>query len=616
MDVSHAEEPAAADRRRRFRRRVGRVATVALPALTLAILTLFAATGYLDRHRGSDEPYPLFFTRLADEPGRVILITAVCAAIYTAVFLILAALVRRWTSERERRAGTPGRVTRAVDWVLARWWRVSLLIAVMWAPLYIMQAPGTSNADLIMQALEVLGDRSEMSYPPFDVYPIAHSLIPSDDVLLSNHHNVLLTLFYGYVLGASIDLFGSFKLGLLVLTSTQALFTLIAFGRGMSLVARRVDSRALRVLGLVALVLCGYPVALWSMAMAKNPLFAAAFVWWLALSIDYVRSRRPMSAWRIAEWAVVTLVMLISAKFAAYIIAVQIVVLLVARWRKRSWMAVAVSLAVPLAVFQVALKIGFTAGVVIPGDPLEAKAVQIQTMALILREEPDALSPEDRQRLEPIFDVDAMGELFDPWTMGSVRGAGYQEGAYKWCTVTQEQTEEFDSIWQNLAQREPRLVADGVMLTSFRYFDPRSHGSDNWPSVHADDGISSVLVDGNRFSDDGVNDHLRGRLDQFVVFTAKTPGLNLLLESAPRVVLIVLLAAVGIALKRPAVWAWAFPIALHCAVLIGSPLSSSGRYALGISYALPLVIMALGVRRAPDDDDEVESSPAESLVRR
>lgn len=573
---------------------------------SVLVLSLFTTAGYADRNRDDSQPYTLLVHHFFDAPFQLAGIFTLCVLGYTATIAIVIQIVKRWdtahTSQFTRDRAKAHRIKAtwqmSITWIYGRWWRLSLFTAVAWAPILIMQAPGTSNADLVMQALETLSDRSSMDYPPFDVYPIAHYLIPNDDVLLSNHHNALLTLTYGNILGLSITLFDSFRAGFVFLTVSQAIFTLVAFGAALRIVGKHVPSIAIKTTALVALAVCGAPVAMWSIAIAKNPLFAAAFIWWLAIAIDFFVSRHEtISLRRIAPWGITTLIMLVSAKFAIYIIVVQLIILLIARRRKKSWVEVLAALAVPVLLFQIILRLLIAAEVVIPGDPLAGKGPQIQSLALALRESPTTLTDEQKADLDKIFDVEIMSQDFDQWTMAPIRGAGYREGAYRWKEVTRAEAARFDKLWLQAVKNEPLLIIDGIIMQSFRFFDPLSEGRDNTPSIRTDDGISAVHVNGHVLSDDGLNDHLREALHQLNSDIMDTPWLRLLLESSLRVALVVVLAIAGILMRRPAVWIWALPLALHCGVLIISPLASSGRYALGITYAIPLVVLALGMVR-------------------
>lgn len=598
MSSDAASQHAAGSGARRLRAALQRLVAIAVPAVVLAVLALFGTAGHFDRRRDADEPYALLLEIAFARPLEAIGVFAAFAAVYTALFLGVLAIVRRWS-----RAAVPGTdasravvtARRAMAWLYARWWRISLVLMIAWSPLFLMQFPGTSNPDFHLAVVEVLGDRADMDYPPFDVYPIAHHLIPNDEVLLSTHHNAFLTWTYGTLMGTSMDLTGTFRWAFVLLTASQAAFTLLAFGRAMQLVARHVPGTSFRLLAIVVAVVCGHPVAMWSIALAKNPLFAAALLWWLAVCIDVVCSGRKTPLIRVVGWGALTFILINSAKYGEYIVLAQLVVLLIVRRGKRPWAEALTALAIPVLVFEALLRALIGGGHIIPDDPMAAKALQIQSLGLILQQNPDALTNEERERLGPAFDPEVMSQEFDPDFLRPMRGSGYRDGAYRWRTVTEEQAAEFDAVWASAAAREPGLVADSVILGAFRFFDPLSRGFDNWPRVDADDGIQALPIGGHHFGDDGRNDAARAALTDLSHEVASTPGARLLLESSVRAALVVLLAAVAIALRRRAAWIWAVPLALHCGVLIAAPLAASGRYALGITYALPLAILALGI---------------------
>lgn len=577
------------------------VAGVVVPAVVLVVLALCATAGWFSRNVVPDGEYLLFFEALE-------LHTKLMVGIFAAFLVLfggLLAAVVTWSGRAldARPVAVAGgrlmaRVDTAVDWVLARWWRVTLLLILAWSPLIIGQYPGTSNADLVMQAREVLASRSELDYPPFDVYPIGHYLVPDGDVLLSEHHNALLTLFYGSVLGVSLDRFGNFEAGLIALTMSQLAFTLIAFGRASELLARRVDHPGVKKIFLIVLLLSGFPTVLWAMAISKNPLFGAALVWLIALAVDHVLGADRPRWLRSVEWAVPALLALNSAKFALPIIVVLLILALLGRSGWSGWKVVLTGVAVPILVTQMVVGIGVAQGKIIPGDPLAGKGLQIQSLALTLRERPEALSAEDRRALDEIFDVDLMVEEFTPRTMGPIRGAGFIDGAYRWRSVTAQEAAAFNGIWKRAALEEPAMMGNAVILTTYKYFDPFTQAKDNRPTIRNDDGVSVLEVtDGVHLNDDFTNLERREDLNAVADDVASEPWLLLARNGSTRTVLVILLATAAIVLRRPAAWIWALPMALHCGVFLLAPLDSSGRYALGVTYFLPFAVLAVASAR-------------------
>lgn len=605
-----------------------RAASLLVPLIVVGVLALAATMGWFGRNVVPEGELLLFFEYL-ESHTKMMSATFLCFVVLFGAALL--ALVS-WAGRALDLPPAPtagGRIVAGieagVEWLLARWWRVSLLLALVWSPLIVGQYPGTSNSDLVMQAREVLGDRSEIDYPPYNVYPIAHYLVPNDEVMLSEHHNALLTLLYGSVLGESLDRFGSFEVGFVVLTMSQLVITLVAFGRASELLSRWVTRPGARNLFLCVLILSGFPTALWAVAIAKNPLFGAALVWLIALAVDHVRSDRSPHWARSLEWALPALLALNSAKFAQPILLVLLAMVLVAQISWAKWRVALIGLAVPMLLTQLVVDVGVAQERIIPGDPMAGKGLQIQSMALTLGERPDALSPEDERALNEIFDSEMMAERYTPRTMAPVRGAGFKEGAYQWREVTQEEASQFNGIWRRMALAEPDMVANGALLTSYRYFDPFTPARDNRPSITNDDSIQSlVITDGANLSDDFTNLERRETLHEVADDLSSDAWLLLPTNGAARTVLVILLATAAIVLRRPAAWIWALPMALHCGVFLLSPLDSSGRYALGVTYFMPFAILALaGARRTlapsaagasqrPSIDTEVPSTVVEA----
>ncbi len=590
---------------RRFKAAIGAgesVAAVLIPIIVVSVLALAATMGWFSRNVIPDGEYLLFLEYVGSHTKMLLATFLIFVGIFAGMILALIhwggnALDRSDDSAPGRRVIT--RINRGVDWVLARWWRLSALLAVAWSPLIVGQFPGTSNADLVMQAREVLGDRGEIDYPPFNVYPIAHYLVPNDEVLLSEHHNALLTLMYGTVLGKSLEHFGSFEVGFIILTMSQLAITLIAFGRASELLSRWVTRPGARSLFLAVLILSGFPTALWAVAIAKNPLFGAAFVWLIALAFDHVRSRESPHWMRALELVLPAVMALNSAKFAQPILAVLLIMVLIAQVSWAKWRVALAGLALPILLTQLVVDIGIAQEKIIPGDPMAGKGLQIQSMALTLKERPGALSPEDERALNEIFDVEMMIEGYQPRTMAPVRGAGFREGAYQWREVTRQEASEFNGIWRRLALAEPDMVVNGALLTSYRFFDPFTPASDNRPSITNDDSIQTlVITDGATLSDDFTNLERRETLHEVANDLSTDEWLLLPTNGVARTVVVILLATAAIILRRPAAWIWALPMALHCGVFLLSPLDSSGRYALGVTYFMPFAILAFASARS------------------
>lgn len=586
-----------AERRERVRRATGRVAAVLLPAIVIGVIAAYTAVGWLRRaHEAATHAEPLLFSReLAEHLPLAALVFVVAAAVCAGVVIAL-----RWVARAALASGSggaPGTLGAAVAWVYARWWRLALVLAVVWAPLLALRWPGAVNPDFALMVTEIAKTRSEFApgeARPFDVYPIAYSLIPDGELVWSNQHNAFLTLVYGGVAALSGVLFHSYVPGIVLLSGTQALFTLFALGRALQLVGRGVARPGMKAAAL-ALTAAGAMIALWSMDLSKNPLFAAAFVWWLALVID--RALLSRRRWWVAETLVATTVMILSVKFGLYVALAGALLLLLHR---AGWRAVALGVLVPVAVLQVALRGLIGVGVVIPDDPTEARVTQLQQVALIAREDPAALTPERRAVIERVFDLDAMVAAYVPETADPVKSSGFEDnGSYRWRTVQPQDWDGFTGVWLQLAAERPDLFVDAFLLKSDKYLDPAAD-TYPWPPLRTWDWTVSYSLDLS-----GVNPGGRSALEAGLAAAYASPARYLISPSA-WAVLTLLLCAVAVSLRRPGAMTWSLLLALQIGVALLAPLNGSGRYLLGVIYAAGVVFLALGLRPtrpAADDAD-------------
>ncbi|GAB2518955.1 hypothetical protein GCM10027064_15730 [Microbacterium petrolearium] len=580
-----------------------------LAVIVVTVLAAYATAGWLRRrfeasHAGE---YPLFTQLIGDDPLLTVAVFGGTAAGYAFVLFIIRCVATRALRRRVGATPSPGRAAVAVEWAFAAWWRLALILVVLWSPLLVLRWPGAVNPDFALMVTEITTARSEYApdaFKPYDVYPIAYSLIPEGDLLWSNHHNAFLTLLYGLVTGASGVLLHSYIPAIVLLASSQAAFTIFALARALQLVGRHVAKSWPKAVALALTVGC-VMTPLWSMDLSKNPLFAAAFVWWFGLVVHAVLSRDAVRRGWVWEIAIATTVMIVSAKFAVYIAVVGALFLV---FRRRRWLGVVLGMLLPVLVFQIALRglIGF--GVVISDDPVEARVLQLQQVALTLREHPEALNDDERAEVEKIFDIEQMTKVYNPENADPVKSSGYADnGSYRWRSAEQDDWASFDAVWAKLAARYPDTYLDALLLKSDRYLDSRALVNPA-PPLHTLDWQLRYTFDLT-----GLNDAGRKALAQTVA-AVNDSAFRYLISFAPWAVLTVLLCTAAVMMRRRGALAWTVPLAVQVGVAILSPLNGSGRYLLGLTYTAGAVLLALVAGR--DDElpsaDEASAAEAES----
>ena len=136
--------------------------------------------------------------------------------------------------------------------------------------------------------------------------------------------------------------------------------------------------------------------------------------------------------------------MLISAKYAWYIIALQIVLALIAD-RKR-WATYVVALLIPTVLIHGGISFAISSGAIIGGDPIESRGVQLQMIARVAQRNPDGISDEAKKNLAPVFNLDQMADAYSQQDADPVKSSGIQakKVSYKWRTVTPEDMTNFN----------------------------------------------------------------------------------------------------------------------------------------------------------------------------
>lgn len=603
-----------------------RVSPVASPVVAWAVVVVVAvatAAGLCNRYLRDDAaPYPLLTREVGDHPLLAALFLLLSLAAYAVVFLGLRHLLAR-----ERGGTAPparlARLTTLVDWTYARWWRVSLVLALLWLPWYLSSFPGQPSPDPANMFTEFVARRSDFADAspfadgsgtlPYVDYPTSSYLLTDGDSLWSNHHPFFLMLAYGSVCSASIAVFDSLVPALLLMSAASAVLTLVAFGRALAILGTLVPGWRPRTAALLVLALSPL-IALWSLAEHKNQLFCAAFVWWLALLARLLHSRGPVRGlgrgWFVETFAV-SLLMAVTVQFGWILLVAQAAVMAL---RRRERVAALVAVAIPAVLVYGSISAATAAGVLIPSDPIETKGVQLQVLALILNEHPDALSDEQRDDLSRIFDLDAFVASFNPSSSDPLKSTGplaRKTASFRYETVQPEDWDSFNAIVLDVAARYPGTLVDGLFLKSYRYLDPVDEGTDWYPPWSP---TYDRTIDGYRVAPLEVNATARAWTRDRAFDCYQVSACRPLLSHGVRTIVVVLLLAAAIACRRRLAWFWALPFALQLAIAGVSPLSAGGRYVLAFTYGLAVVLLLLAVEDRPGPSTSPSEDPEPELA--
>lgn len=519
------------------------------------------------------------------------------------------------------------------------WWKLMLVFVIgwLWIPTTLLAAYG---ADIRSQIREFSWAWNQwtglkqpyigfFSFVPMDIYPTAHYMWPANPTYLTDQHNIVLTVFYGAVAMISRYFTDSNDAGIVVLAALQWLFAAFCcaatanrffnlpwrrLGVGSfdfshperhdcwiqrdfmhpeaGMVARPSRLRAgakTRFAVLLFFMVC--PLAVFStISLTKSPLFAFAFVWWFGvwyeLHMTHIKAlptingkptrlrKRSMLAFFMSS-----VVMLISAKYAWYIIALALILALL-NDRKR-WKTYLVTLLLPTVIIHGGIVFLADSGAIISGDPIESRGIQLQQIARVAKYNPQGIPEDAAKKLEPVFNLDQMADAYYQQDADPVKSSGIQSKkvSYKWRTVTKEDMENFNKAWWEIVKANPVIALDAFFAECFGYFDVA-----DLPYVSMDYYVNNDYVQEDNDWIHLYNHEWRDKVAGFAKKWGKIPVLGWLTHGNLYVTLTLLIGAAEVVLRRWRSLSWHLPLLLLMGVMITAPANNFERHMLPVVF--------------------------------
>ncbi|WP_239512392.1 DUF6020 family protein [Bifidobacterium aerophilum] len=343
------------------------------------------------------------------------------------------------------------------------------------------------------------------------------------------------------------------------------------------------------------------PLVLFStISLTKSPLFAFSFVWWFGVWYElHMTWRRGIKSARnplghlialrrrsLVAFTVSSCVMLISAKYAWYIIAAQIVLALVAD--RRRWRTYLVALVLPVVIIHGGIAALISTGSVIGGDPIESRGVQLQMIARVAKLNPDGIPADAKAKLEPIFNLDQMAEAYFRQDADPVKSSGIQSKkvSYKWRTVTPDDMKDFNAAWWQITKANPVIALDALLAECFGYFNPT-----DLPYVSMDYYVTSDYVQKTSTWLKLVNHDWRESVAKFARAWGTIPVLGWVTHGNFYVTLMLLIGAAEVVLRRWRTLLTHFPLLLLMGVMATAPANNFERHMLPVAFVFGFVCL-------------------------
>ncbi|MEE1296620.1 MAG: DUF6020 family protein, partial [Bifidobacterium sp.] len=340
----------------------------------------------------------------------------------------------------------------------------------------------------------------------------------------------------------------------------------------------RGSGAAARLAVVAFFLLC--PLAFFStIALTKSPLFAFAFTWWFGLLYElYMTRGQRARRVTVVGLVVSSCVMLVSAKYAWYIIGAQVVLSILA---DRRWATYVVALLLPTVVIHGGIALLISSGKVIEGDPIESRGAQLQMIARVAAKDPEAIPESAKEKLAPIFNLDQMAAAYKSSDADPVKSSGIQSKkvSYRWRTVTPEDMEGLTQAWVEIVKADPLTALDAFMAKSYGYFDVCDE-----PYVAASYYISNDYVQSSstwiKYYDHDWRDAIVGFTDGW----GRIPVLGWVTHGNFYVTLTLLIGAAELVLRRWRALSWHMPLLLLMGVMLTAPANNFERHMLPIAF--------------------------------
>ncbi len=348
---------------------------------------------------------------------------------------------------------------------------------------------------------------------------------------------------------------------------------------------------------LIVLFFMFCPLAVFAtISLTKSPLFAFAFVWWFGLWYELHVTRDQMQPGglpaRLARRSLIAFtsascVMLISAKYAWYIIAAQVVLALLAD-RKR-WRTYIVALLLPTIIIHGGVTLLISSGAIISGDPIESRGIQLQQIARVAKLNPDGIPESAKEKLEPIFNLDQMAIAYQQDDADPVKSSGIQSKkvSYKWRTVTAEDMEEFNSAWLEIVIANPVIALDAFLAECYGYFDVTAQ-----PYVSMDYYVNNAYVQEQTTWIKNWCHDWRNAVAGFASGWGDIPVLGWLTHGNLYVSLTLLIGAAEVILRRWRTLVWHIPLLLLMGVMVTAPANNFERHMLPVAFVFGFLCLS------------------------
>lgn len=460
---------------------------------------------------------------------------------------------------------------------------LGIILFLLWGVILFLALPGLWNFDFTNQMYELLGSSHGRMHS--DIYPIAHFLFSKNSPELTNQHGAFLTIIYDFFIYVSIKLFTSANPGIFFLSFSQLVLGVFA----LSYALKKLYTKCSPIIKLIILLVIGlnpyFPIYL--IQLTKTPLFAINFLIFLTIFLQ-LRESEKYSKPKIILLFCTCFGMVIAVKFAFILLIPTIIVFSFLLNKNRK--AFLFSTFSAISIFKILMVLISMSGLMKIDDPIEAKSIQIQQVALYVKTYPNDLNKKDSDDLSKIFSIQGLQDFYDPRITDVIKSTGGFHYVYLYRTVTKSDWKNFNRVWFTMLKKHPKLFIQAFFAKTFGYFDildlPRRDV--------ADSGQIPFILHKPKFYKYSISDYKKSQLkviQEILDFYNTMPITSLL--SRPNFWIVLTFIIISSKLIFTGDYKYflsSVPFLLLMGVLIVSPVNNLDRYGISFFVLIPLII--------------------------
>ena len=298
-----------------------------------------------------------------------------------------------------------------------------LLLALCWLPFLVIFYPGVVISDMAWMFEQAEGLTQMTTW---------HSVFTTWVFALCVHFG---------------RLFHSDNLGCLVYMLLQTALLCYAVARSLGLMRQLGANRRWQLAGVAFFTLT--PIwGAYCIMLGKDTLFTATALLWLVQTVEWYRRRRAYGFWRYAAYGVTALLLCLWRNNGLYLVLPCLAVfaaLLARGWDRLRMSGVAAAVLAVMLLFDHVL---IPALGIVDNRASGVYSNLFQQVARVVRYQKDNLTQEQRDGIDAVLDLDAIGTLYEPWISDPVKYTYRQFG--QGAQVEKEALKGFLDTWLSM----------------------------------------------------------------------------------------------------------------------------------------------------------------------